>query len=433
MRIEEALHRIQEPACIEPLQPRWADSQKTLPETIPFLDPQTFTTYRAFAGLEPTIGPILAETAATIRSDEALRSLIWHCYRTVFDYEAAGEPWRQFSQWPGLRPVLGKNAGVFYLLVALAMVPKVRARHEEMGIDPEITQQTCRQVRSFCLNYRKGHDGYPGVFRRQIYWLRHHVDGHIFRIGRLEYYLTTFEEYRGACDVYRHRHTGAVVALAREGVSFDAAGHVASPFSAASVEEGWTATRTESVDSVRGTPISPYGRACREELTLATDIWDRVLGPENTVLSMHIPAGDSLTPDRFVSSMRAAVAFFRTHFPDQPPAAIACGSWIFGYQIDEILPQSTNLVRNMREVYLLPTPKREKWPGLWFIFCYDDEPEREDLPASTTLERAVVDCLAAGGDWREGGMFFLTTDLHRFGSRFYRAHWPPEELARSMQ
>jgi hypothetical protein len=229
MKVEEALNRVQEPACIEHLQPRWTDSQETLPDAIPFLHPQAFGAHRAFVGLEPTIEPILAEAAATIRADEALRSLAWHCYRTVFDYEADGEAWRRFSRWPSLAPVLGKNAGVFYLLVALAMVPKVRACHEEMGIDPEITQQTCQQVRSFCLNYRKGHDGYPGVFRSQIYWLRHHVDGHIFRIGRLEYYLTTFEEYRGACDAYRHRHTGAVVALAREGVAFDAAGTSPAP------------------------------------------------------------------------------------------------------------------------------------------------------------------------------------------------------------
>jgi len=135
-----------------------------------------------------------------------------------------------------------------------------------------------------------------------------------------------------------------------------------------------------------------------------------------------------MAPDLCADSMRRAVPLFQARNPDKPIRAVSCNSWIFNNQLEyAILPPGSNLVLFQREVYLYPTPTWENG-GFWFIF-QQDRVTPGVTQCKTSLQRAVMDFLAAGNKWRSnGGMFMLIEDLPRFGSQPYRRAWLPAPL-----
>ena len=402
----------------EELAAHWDESAASMPEGTPgFLDPGEFLLSRDWGGLEAAVDPDLRETANRILSNRHLRILAWHGYRRLYDWPECGG----FARWPSLERPLGDLAGCFYLLLGLGMVPKVRARHEAMGVSETVTRETCRQLWSFNDNHRRGSGGLPGIPREQLQWVAHYVAGRLFRLGRFEYKL---EPSRRPVWAFRHGSNGHVVALAERGARFDREGHAVNAEAEPSPGE-WTAPLETGESEVVGTPISPYGIALRREARLPLAEWQCVLKPGDATLDMHIPAGGGMTPERCVDSMRRAVPFFRQYFPDKAFQSITCSSWIFGPQLEAILPPTANLVQYMRELYLFPVPTYGDG-GLWFIFFRHDFDPRT-VPRETTVQRAVADYVAAGKTWRVGGMFTLVDDLVHYGSAHYRTKWPEVE------
>src|SRR5579862_6180391 len=297
MTVEEALQRVQEPGAADVLRPHWDESAALLGERVPpFLQPEAVTHHCQWCGFGPEVDAPLRDAAGQIASDPVLRLLAWHCERLLFVHtDTAG-----VQEWPSLERELGDLGGTFYLLVALAMAPRVVERHRTLGIAEDVTRATCLQVRCFAENYRRGTRGRLGIFRRQLYWLRHYPAGHLFRLGRMEYRLTP---YAGGVDVYRHRGTDEVVALAPEGMRFNREGYP----SGVTEEPAWLAARGDTKDVVVGCPISPWGLAVHREVSLQRDVWEPILTQGDDTLDMHIPAGGGMTSECCADSMRRAV------------------------------------------------------------------------------------------------------------------------------
>jgi GNAT-like C-terminal domain/N-acyltransferase N-terminal domain len=402
----------------EELAAHWGESVASMPEGAPsFLDPAEFLVSRDWGSLDAEADAHLMEAAGRILADPHLKALAWHGYRRLYDWPECGG----FGRWPALENSLGELAGCFNLLIGLGMVPKVRARHEAMGVSETVTRDTCKQLWSFSDNYRRGNGGRLGLPGGQLHWLSHYVAGKLFRLGRFEYKLEAFNR---PVRVFRHGPTGNVVALSENGVRFDGEGHAVNPEAEPRAGE-WTASLAVGKSEVAGTPISPEGVAVRRAVRLPITEWECVLKPGDFTLDMHIPAGGGMTPARCIDSMRRAVPFFQEHFPNTPFRSITCASWIFGPQLEEILPPTANLVQYMRELYLFPVPTYGDG-GLWFIFFrHDCDPQ--SVPRDTSIQRAVADYLAAGKTWRVGGMFTLVDDLAHYGSACYRTKWPETE------
>ena len=415
MKLEEVLSSLGESATIEEVRPQWEESMGVLPAKRPFfLTPREIDRLSEYCGLPADVRPALDATAERIAADPALLRLAWHGYRRLY-----WAPQSSFTKWPSLGTSLGENCGVFYLLLALGVVPAMRAFHRSAGIPDSVTRETCVQVRCMSENYAHGSNGRLGIYRRQLGWLRQYTGKFVYvRLGRLEYALHSFG---GGAEVYRHRQTGRVMALAEEGQRFDAEGYM--PAAAApDVPAGWTATLRSDADAVTGHPICPGGHALRDRATLPAAEWQRVLAKGDFVLNMHIPAGGGLTPEACEESLKSAAAFFRKHFPETAPAAVVCRSWMFSNLLEHCLPPEANLVRFLRELYLFPTPNSAT-AALWFIFLQDDF-DPATAPRDTSLRRAVLDFLAQGHPWRDGGMFILMDDIPRYGTQQYRHDWP---------
>lgn len=118
------------------------------------------------------------------------------------------------------------------------------------------------------------------------------------------------------------------------------------------------------------------------------------------VLDVHIPPTGPLTPEAVDLSFLSARAFFGRHFPaDDSPWGV-CTSWLLDPQLLVYLPDDANIARFQRRFQV-----DEGWSIaddgsiIRFVFRRSGTAV-DDLPRRTTLERAVVDHIRAGGHWQ---------------------------------
>ena len=394
----------------EVLAEYWDQSESTFPVERPrFLEPKIIIETREFACLPSKVDPELNETARRITASPELLHLAWHCHCLLYehlDYEAP-----KIRQWPILTEALGERSGAFYLLIALDAIPRMRVLHERLGIPEQVSRDSCYHYTESLRTYHEHHDGRFGVLPRTLYWLRNHIKGDLYRLGRYEYMVKPF---RGRLKAYRHRRTRKVIALAADGERFDAEGFVASPDS----PDAWCASLTETGERVVGFPIAPHGHAVHREVTLPLSEWELALSPGDTVLEVHIPAGGNMTLERCRESMQQALEFFPRYFPDKTFVGFACTSWILNPQLEQIYRPDSNMVIWQRELYLFPVASGDR-SGVYFIFGEDDI-DVDSAPRDTSLRRALLDHMAAGGRLIGGGMFMLLEDFEHFGTQVYR-------------
>lgn len=116
-------------------------------------------------------------------------------------------------------------------------------------------------------------------------------------------------------------------------------------------------------------------------------------------LSTHIPESGPLTPESVDDSFERAAAFFAQHFPDYPTSRFYCGSWLLDPQLAEVLKPESNMVRFQKRWTLEGGPSPADEDAIYFVFRKRGMPDRSTLPRETTLQRAILDKLDAGGHW----------------------------------
>ncbi len=414
MDLELLLHRLQEAEAIDGLREHWNESQACLPQGRPdFLDPDRVCEQRAFAGLDPALDRPLRSMAERVWASAELRTLAWHCRRLVFEH--LDFPASRLQNLPRLQRTLGDSAGVFYFLIGLDAVPRTRAVHARRNVPERITRRCFSHFEESLALYAMHHAGRPGMNPGSLGWLRNHVKGDLFRLGRFEFMLKPFH---GRLRAFRRRSDGTVLALAEDGVAFDAAGRIARHDAA----PAWTARLQIERRGVTGCPISPKGHALNRTVFLPRSEWDPVLAPGDAILETHIPPGGGMTLERCRNSMAEALDFFPRTFPESPFVGFACYSWVLNPDLATIYRPSANPVLWQRELYLFPIPTGDR-EGLYFIFGEND-PDPAAAPRDTSLRRALLDHLARGGRLIAGGMFFLTSDFPRFGQQPYTSSEP---------
>ncbi|GAA3511798.1 acyltransferase domain-containing protein [Actinocatenispora rupis] len=127
---------------------------------------------------------------------------------------------------------------------------------------------------------------------------------------------------------------------------------------------------------------------------------DRAGGPppETPTLDAHIPESGPMTPAACDASFAAAPGFFLRHFGTRYDVA-ACTSWLMDDQLTEYLPAESNIVRFQRRFRLAPGGYEGDRNIIEFVFRRID-PDLDDLPQDTSLQRAVVSHLRAGRHWQ---------------------------------
>lgn len=409
MELNSVLSELGETSGRDALGPGWDLSVATCPDaSLDFLTPEVFLDNRAWTGLPKALDPFLEKTAEAIQKRPSLRNLAWHTYRLV--YQTVEN--RPFDAWPELDQALNGSGGVFYLLLGMAGLGRLREIHRVRGIPESVTRATAADIRIGFIRYGRITGGRPGIERRLLNWYRLVGSGDLHRLGRLQYH---FRPFRGSLRAYRHRLEGRVLALSEPGIAYDAEGFVSDGVAA------WTSVLMDVGDRITGFPICPTGKVLPGSVTLRTDSWDCMLQLGDTVLGMHIPEGEAMSLDRCQDSMDQALDFFPRYYPEHPFVGFECLSWILNTQLADMLNENSNLVKYQEELYLFPRPSNGK-DGLYFVFD-SHEVDPDSAPRDTTLRRAFLDYLKMGKRLRSGGMFFLKEDFPQFGRKHYRGQF----------
>ncbi len=400
------VYRVDE-ACALAMGRNWWRSQSEIPASGPeFLKPETLRENFRHTGLVPEALGLLEEMNARINADPQLVQLAWHAHRCLVVYDQIN-----FREWSDFEELFAGKGGLFYLLIACSVPPFVRAKLGELGI-PEEYLCCCTRIRGYYDTYMSGY-GKPGLNRTQLHWLRHYIDGTVFRVGRFEYMLAKAHHYNAI--VFRHRRDGRIQAVPGPLENlFDKDGYVLFPDDK---QAAFCGSFVRAGGTVMAIPYNPDGVAENRIIELPESDWEVVVRADSDVLGVHIPEGGKMTPELCGESFRLAFEFFGKYFPQMDFQAIFCASWIFYPYYEQVLPES-NLAKLMRELYLFPRPSSGH-DGVYFIFGRE-KGDYMEYPRDNSMRRAMLDVLQNGGRLRSGGMFFLKEHLPLFGQSPYR-------------
>ena len=405
----------------EVLESEWEVSQHAMPGgTFGFLSPEFVIEACRGIYLPDEIVQAAAAAAALVAESPAMRALAWHCHWCF--YHVDGYPSRSADNWPCMAGPLGELAGMFYLLVLLSRFPSMRALHRAHGIPERVVRDSMDQIylRGVTCSAIFGRWGLDGHGAR---WLANFLRGDVYALGRLEHQFNVMND---PFRVYRHRTSSEIIALSEDGVSFRRDGQ---RHRGGEPPPAWTSRLLVSRDRIAGHPILPSGRAAAGIVTLAAADWTPVLGPGDPVLYFHIPGGIPLDHAACGDSFKAAMDFFPRHFPDRPYKAFFCGSWLLDTQLEDWLPSGSNLVRFLREFYLLPGGISER-SILQTVFGNTAD-DLSRAPNDTSLQRALLELVSSGRaiDPRAGKCFMFPEDLD-WGRQVYRTTKFPWHLVR---
>ncbi len=414
------------------LEDGWHESMAALPAGgVSFTEPEFLRTNAAIAGLDDSLLPLLEMLAARLRAEESLRLLAWHAHHTL----CYGTAYRRFQDWPELDRVLGGQlCGMFYLLIGLSAIPVFAARYRELGLPERYAEDSAKWLSGTVAIYRGAHNGTAGHTRQQLHWVRNYVDGKLFRIGRFEFMCEEWPKH-APVSVYRSCRNGQVVALAAPETHCSTDGMVLyrdQPRESAA----FVTARFCDEDAVTGYPISPAGRIVNHRVRLSKEEWREVLTPGDFAPGIHIPGGGNMNPEVCRESLREAIRFFATYFPEKRIRAFTCSSWIFNPDWERLMPES-NLTKFLQRCYLYPQSSGGK-DGLFFLFGRDHG-DWAGYPRDNSARRAMLRILEEGGRLRSEGMFFLPEELEQFDAKPYRLGWEAfaaraeEEAIQSLQ
>ncbi len=344
----------------------------------------------------------LQAMAMLVRQDAVLSAAFEDFYeKTVLRGEWHRE-WSPVPIDPEVASRCGESVSLYQFLGYLSALPHTWEHYQRLGIELEVFKATMLDLRFYLQDYFDQHAtwGYD-----RFGWIWRHLTVELFRLGRLQYMLMPFS---GGVRALR-RKPGATpeetppstvlladpdLPLREDGYAWGAGRPKRSDIPPES-ESTWRPSFDAQPEGWRGHLVSPHGRVQREPTWLSVTDWELILDPGDTIIDMHIPRSDALNSDTCGSSYAQALKFFAKIFPDRPSKALYCHTWIFSPQLQEFLPQTSNLVKFQREFYLYPHPGT---PGYLWSFVFGDHQAPAGAPRDTSLRRAVLDCLEGDGE-----------------------------------
>jgi hypothetical protein len=332
----------------------------------------------------------LQEMAVTVCADPLLLEIF-----TQFHTQTALEgkwhtDWSPLLMDERVKERFQARASLFYLLAYLAALPYTEKRYLELGVSREILKDTLRDVQFYTCDYHDLHGewGY-GVFS----WIWLHLSCKLFRLGRLQFRHMPFP---GGVTAFRGRADGRVLLLADPETPLRGDGNAWGSFKEEKNEDGsWKPAFEPLPHGWRGHPVSPYGFALPQPVDLSSQEWELILQMDDPVLDIHIPRRDPLNRETCSASLQQAAEFFPQVFGVQAKA-FWCHTWFFTPQLQKLLSPESTIVQFQREFYLYPNAG-----GLDFLWSFafgERYPERATAPRDTSLRRAVLDWLEAGGE-----------------------------------
>jgi len=153
-------------------------------------------------------------------------------------------------------------------------------------------------------------------------------------IGRLTYQLLSFKDY---CELYEDED-GKRFFLALPNYTYDETGHQ-------NVDATFVPVYEKQGNILTAHTFDELGLLVKEPAQYDLTKIQKLLGPEDKVITIHIPGGTKLTPESVDQSIAEADAFFSKCFAKFHFKAIVCQTWFLDTQLREILSDDSNMIK----------------------------------------------------------------------------------------
>ncbi len=124
------------------------------------------------------------------------------------------------------------------------------------------------------------------------------------------------------------------------------------------------------------------------------------------VIEIHIPSGDSMTPEACDASIAQARDFFATYFPDCHYRAFTCHSWLLDPTLSELLRPDSNILKFASRFTV--TDVEEDDAILRYVFAWNATKHNlRSFPCETSFAQKVKSRVLAGKGFHVALGFFL--------------------------
>ena len=385
------------------LNPYWAELLAETSDGIPFFMSEEF--FRKYYTC--CEGPLeaflyLDEILEKVRKEPLLAR-----YAAMLHYgNYVAEPMmNELRSLPMLEKHFGNRACMFQMIVALSSLPLIEEKYKSLGVEDEVFYAFCKGLGSNIRRYMESHDNIPG-YGSAIHWFRHHADGRLFRLGRLEFMTELWRTIHPAA--YRNKKDGRICLLSQNNWMFDKEGLLVTK----KKDAVFTSRLYTDEKSITGTTFDREGYPVTDKMvTLSLAEWECVASPWDLMLDVHIPREEKLNMEECRLSFIRAKEFFRRVFRMEVKA-FRCGSWLLNPDLAREMP-SSNMAKFQKNVHLGPI-SRSPGSGLFFVYgTADADPLK--LPATTSLHKVFRKFAENNIVLKSGMMTLLAEEAETFG------------------
>lgn len=368
------------------------------PLAVPVLPPEA----AALFDLPPEALPDLDQACERIRADEALLELAVLYHFLLYDVQPGGYLSEEALPLP--HAAMQGDARLFVAAVMFAGARHAADAYARLGVPADVRDATLAQggfyLREHLERYGCWGHGYPG-------WMRRHLRAEIFRLGRL---IFNRARYTWPFRVYESVDAASPVALAEHGTRF-VGGILCDRPDTSNTSEAHLA---ESPLAVEGLPVTPEGEISGWPVRLDGGGWRLVAAPGCEIIEVHITgrgAGGAFTEDACRDSYRQALGFFPRIYPGEEFPLFTCYSWLLDPALAGILSPESNIVRFQKAYHLLPMRGGDEQT---FDLAFGCTPaEAATAPRNTSLQRAILDFIAAGGRMNSAAGYFTWKEAEK--------------------
>ena len=367
----------------------------------PFADPAYYEQTAKTYGFPTRYLPYYQKAAASVGQNEPLARALALVCRALSDREAFVAEVKEFA--PPVAPDGTDDLGyaLFMSLALASTVPYTVSILQKRNMPQDVIRQELSAMENGIDSYAVRHGGRIGYTIWD--WHQRTVDGHLFRLGRLEgEFYTRFVDF---ATVFQNKSTGGLTALA-QGVTVHKSGRVLGSADCEDEAGSYQATLDETEEGWRGHPFLPNSLIGSEPVFLPRAEWRPVLRPGDPVVGLHIPAEGRLTPADVDASLADIKRFAAAYFPEYRYLAFTCNSWLMDPQLETLLGADANIVRFARRFTRL-TRRADGNAVFHFVYLTTGPVPPETLPEDTRLHRALKAHFLAGRHIYESYGFFL--------------------------
>lgn len=289
------------------------------------------------------------------------------------------------------------------LLALFALLPTIPASFESYRahhVPEDVIENTIKEYENGIDDFERRF-GKPGFNKANLSWGYHIINTDLLRIGRFNFEMNP--SFAGRIKVFKNKQGDCKtlvngLKLHRDGFALGIPGFQ-------DERDSYYGNLIENEMYCEGYPVINEGRASNVRIRLDKKEWMACLNYGDPVISIHIPTGESITPEICENSLIKADTNIRRWYPEFNLKAYVCFSWMMDPQLSKMLKQESNILAFQRRFTQFPTVSSGQ-AIFKFVFLKQYK-NMEDLPEATSLERVLKKHYLEGHYIYEPGGFFI--------------------------